>query len=559
MRIPIIAVLLAFVLPLCAQMDNGNITGRVTDPSGAAVAGAQVTLTQTEMNFVSKATTNEEGIYRALNLRPGPYRIEIVAQGFKKLVRESVDLSINTTLAVNAPLEVGAVTDSVEVSAAAQLLETETSSTGSTLSGDYFYNTPNYQRHATAVLFFTPGVSFGSNAYVKAIPSVNGVASGNVGLFEDGAMATMGSRTSDSYQAEAVENQIEDIKVFTSAMPAEYGHSAGVGISIVKKSGTNQFHGILSEQFRTRSMQERRYFELYRNSQVQPGFSIDPPGLIVQNPDASISGPVYIPHVYNGKNRTFFTYGTQWMIEKQGKQLSATVPTPGMLSGDFSCGPNGMVNGACSGGGFAGSPVAPNQLYDPTTTRQVGTQWFRDPIPGNIIPLNEWSKVAKTFMGFNVFAKPNVPGVWSATGPSNNVQLGPMKITKNQNHSVRLDHQASTSLKVYASYTFNHEWGRQPNLGITDPRFDSSQDITYQNRHIGSVGATYVLSPTMVNDTRITYNQAFRNPDGGAYNADYASLLGMGGMGLPTTCMPSGIISTGGPAEETPRSRKPTP
>ncbi len=101
MRIPVIAAL--FVLPLCAQMDNGNITGRVTDPTGASVVGAQITITQTETNFESKATSNEEGIYRALNLRPGPYRITAVAQGFKQLVRESVELRINQTLAVNLP------------------------------------------------------------------------------------------------------------------------------------------------------------------------------------------------------------------------------------------------------------------------------------------------------------------------------------------------------------------------------------------------------------------------------------------------------------------------
>src|SRR5664279_643875 len=158
----------------------------------------------------------------------------------------------------------------------------------------------------------------------------------------------MEGRGSDN--SETVDNSIEDIKVFTSAMPAEYGHTAGVGVSIVKKTGANAIHGTLSEQFRTRSMQERRFFDQYRNSQPQPGFLINPPPLIVQNPDASFSGPVYIPKVYNGKNKTFFFYGMQMLIEKQGKQLTATVPTPAMLSGDFS---------------FAGVPgITPNVIYD---------------------------------------------------------------------------------------------------------------------------------------------------------------------------------------------------
>src|ERR1051325_8255608 len=97
---------LLLALPLCGQIDNGNLTGRVTDPSGAAIVSAQVTVTQTEMNFETVTTTNEEGLYRALNLRPGPYRIVVVAPGFKKLVRDGIDLRIGQTLSVNVSLEV---------------------------------------------------------------------------------------------------------------------------------------------------------------------------------------------------------------------------------------------------------------------------------------------------------------------------------------------------------------------------------------------------------------------------------------------------------------------
>src|SRR5450631_927580 len=120
MRI-VAVVVLAAALPLYAQIDNGNITGSVTDSSGAAIAGAKVSLTQTEMNFETATLTNEEGIYRALNLRPGPYRITFVANGFKKLVRDSVELRINSTLAVDAKLDVGALNESVEVQASSQL------------------------------------------------------------------------------------------------------------------------------------------------------------------------------------------------------------------------------------------------------------------------------------------------------------------------------------------------------------------------------------------------------------------------------------------------------
>jgi len=125
---------LGLSLALWAQIENGNITGRVTDPTGAVVVGAQVTVTQTAMNFETVTVTNEEGLYRALNLRPGPYRITITAPGFKKLVRDGIDLRIGQTLAVNLVLEVGTLTESIEVRAQAQLLESETSATGATLT-----------------------------------------------------------------------------------------------------------------------------------------------------------------------------------------------------------------------------------------------------------------------------------------------------------------------------------------------------------------------------------------------------------------------------------------
>jgi len=117
MRFAVLAVLLSATSPLWAQIDNGNITGRVTDPTGAAIVGAQVTVTQTETNFETVAATNGEGLYRALNLRPGPYRVTVVAQGFKRLVRDSIDLRVGQTLAIDANLVIGAVGETVEVTA----------------------------------------------------------------------------------------------------------------------------------------------------------------------------------------------------------------------------------------------------------------------------------------------------------------------------------------------------------------------------------------------------------------------------------------------------------
>ena len=517
-------VLLALVPPAGAQIDNGNITGRVMDSTGAVIPGARVTLMQTEMNFETQVTANEEGLYRALNLRPGPYRITFVVDGFKKLVRENIDLRVSQTLAVDARLDVGTVAESMEVTSQAALLETETSAAGATLAGDYFYSLPNYQRHPQAVLLFTPGISFASNAFTGNMSGmqVDGLNYGAIGVFEDGAIGTMGTR-GNGFITETVANSIEDIKVLTSALPAEYGHSTGAVISIVKKSGTNQLRGILSEQIRTRRMQHRRFFERYRNSQVQPGWE-KPPGLIVQNPDANLSGPVYIPRLYDGRNKTFFMVGWQMMIEKQSKQNTGTVPTSDMLNGNFT---------------FAGAGVAPNAIYDPVSTRQVNGQWFRDAFPGNVVPRNRWSKVATTILGMNPLRLPNVPGSWTNSGPVNNVQLGPMKVVKWDNYTARLDHQFNQNLKGYATWTYNQRWERNPPYTIANSFFDSTMNKSITPRqHTASAGATWIATPTMVNDFRMSYYGIWNLVDSIAYNEDYASAIGMGGMGLPKTCMP---------------------
>ena len=162
------------------------------------------------------------------------------------------------TLEVNAPLEVGALADSVEVTSAAQLLETETSSTGAVVSGDYFYSFPNYQRNVTAVLFYTPGISFTVGAYTGRFDNikVDGLSNSTIGVFTDGALSVSAGQTSAT---EAIMNTVEDIKVLTTTLPAEYGHSTGAVISVVTKNGTNQLHGIMSEQFRTAMMQQRKF------------------------------------------------------------------------------------------------------------------------------------------------------------------------------------------------------------------------------------------------------------------------------------------------------------
>ncbi len=515
-----IALLILFAAPLWAQIDNGNITGRVSDSTGAVIAGAQVSIVQTEMNFETATQTNAEGIYRAQSLRPGPYRITITSPGFKRLVREGLELRPADTMAVNITLDVGAVSESVEVTASAPLLQTETSATGTVVTGDYFYRLPNYQRNVYGALFFTPGVQYGNNTWTGNLGGmqINGLRSGAIGFFEDGQLGTTG----DGMTTGTITNTIEDIKVITTTLPAEYGHSAGGAISVVKKSGTNQLHGLVSEFGRTRRMQHRKYFDLYRNSQVQPGWS-KPPGLIFQQPDANLSGPVVIPKIYDGRNKTFFMVAFQWMLEKQSKQQSSTVPSLDMLNGDFNFGGIGQT------------------IYDPRSRRQLTNgNWTADPFANKMVPKAQWSKVAQNILSKNPYLAPNVAGSVTATGPSGNIMTGPMKIVRWDNWSTRIDQQFTPNIKAYGTWTFNQRWERQPPW--TKPAnnmFDSSLNINKTRQHTYSAGVTWIMSPTIISDIRAGYYRYGSRTNSIAYLQDYAGQLGIPNLSKDT--MPQGI------------------
>lgn len=224
--------------------DTGVLTGTVTDSSNAVVAGAEVIAINVANNFETATVTNSDGIYRIPFLRPGDYRVKITAPGFKSFVRDNVELRIGATLPINATMELGTVAESVHVSAAAPLLETETSTTGTVVSGEFFQRMPLYQRHARAVLYLTPGVNTNGLAYAGSLGgfSINGGATGNIGYFEDGMYGVQPSGTNTT---DTILSTIEEAKVITTVLPAEYGHSAGGAIVIVKKSGTNQGKNLL--------------------------------------------------------------------------------------------------------------------------------------------------------------------------------------------------------------------------------------------------------------------------------------------------------------------------
>jgi len=471
-----------------AQIGTSTITGRATDSSGSVVPNVKVLIVQTATNITSNGITNNEGIYRVLSLQPGQYKVVFEGAGFKKMT-ETVDLRTGDTLAVDVALQVGSLTETVEVTSASPLLETETSSTGTVVTGQVLYDLPLYQRFVNSTMNIVPGMTTGGYAFGGSLGAYHlaGQRAGAIGLFEDGVNGN--DQNSGTETSRPMLNSVAEVKVITTLPPAEYGHSAGGVISAVKKSGTNELHGMGSWFGRTRNMQHRLFFDRLQSSQATSTRPNGVPGFFMM-PDANISGPVMIPKIYDGRNKSFFFFGFQRLHEKKVAQVDASVPSPGMRQGDFT---------------FAGA----NPIFDPATTRQVNGVWLRDQFAGNRIPTSRIDPVARKVLEFDPWQQPNRAGAFNSTGATGNYLADELAQVYQNDMNLRLDHQFSSKFKIYYSWTDNkflpglqRPWNIRPDRGVFDGSSGNRNPSRSQNM---SFGKTYILSPTVVNDARVGY------------------------------------------------------
>ncbi len=459
------------------------------------------------------------------SLRPGPYTVTVKAAGFKTLVRQGVELRVSDNLEVNGTLEIGGTSESISVTGEVSQLQTETSSGGATLEGTYIQQLPLYQRNVKATFYLLPNVDVSGFGYSGNLQGyhIDGLKDSNIGYFQDGVYA-VANNNGTIYTSDPIQSTVEEVKILSSAIPAEIGHAGGGAMIAVQKTGTNTLHGEISEFGRVSAMQHRKFFDLYHFGQVQPG-QVATPSELFQEPNATLTGPLTIPKIHNGKNKTFFVFAVERLIEKQAKQSAYTVPDAQELMGNFS---------------FAGKGVAnPNPIYDPKSTALVNGAWQRTIFPGNIIPTSRLDPVALKFFSLTPFAAPNVPGTYSNTGPSNNFQGTYLKKVFWENYTGRVDQQFTPDFKMYGNWAYNSRFQRSPNPQISNSLFDSSLNTEQDYQNTASLGATKILSPTLINEARIGYYRFEANVASPDANKNLAGTLGI--PGIPGTLLPSGL------------------
>jgi hypothetical protein len=366
-----------------AQLDRASLSGTITDPTGAVVPGTKVEAVQTATKATFNAISNESGVYNFLGLPIGDYSVTAEKEGFSKTVRPNVVLTANSYVRVDLGLTPGAVTQQIEVAAAAPLIEERSSAYGVNVQTQALDRLPlqvgGGERSLYSFLNTVPGVSNAGFA--------NNIM-GGVGMYSqvvyDGVTAEYNPGVQGVMSHPPSVETIAEFKVVNS-VAAEYGLTGGAFMSFISKSGTNEFHGDTFEYLRNNDFDARTFFAPTVSIEKQNEFGF------------TGGGPLYLPKVYDGRNRTFFfaTF-TQFIQHTVSQGSVVTLPTAAFRQGDFS-----QLLGPVIGSDSLGRPVAQGAIYDPRSTRPDGQGGFiRDPFAGNIIPMSAQSSVTQKWQSF---------------------------------------------------------------------------------------------------------------------------------------------------------------
>src|SRR5688572_5363532 len=352
---------------LTAQEFRATLQGTVQDQTQAVVTSAELILRQTDTSVVRRATTDANGRYVFQFLPPGNYSLTTRAPGLKTDIHDGIKLSLGENVRLDIDLVLGQVTETVTVTSAVSALQTESSSMGSVIRKEIIDSLP-LKGHSSLFMFTLaagvvnnrPGEDTRANDTITNVSySANGspMASGDVSV--DGVANTVNvNRGVNISQWVPAVDAVGEFKLQTGTLPAEYGRSGGSFMNIVIKSGTNDLHGTAYEFLRNAALDANSFFN-NRTNQRLARYNSNTYGF-------TLGGPVFIPKLYNGRNRTFFFYSFEGSREGNGLTNVTNVPTAKMRTGDFS--------------EFSGV------IYNPLSSRMVNGAPMRDPLPGNIVP-----------------------------------------------------------------------------------------------------------------------------------------------------------------------------
>lgn len=477
-----------------AQSERGSIRGTVEDATGAVVSGAKVTAINVATGVETATVSTDSGNYNIPQLPPGMYKVQVQLAGFRTLIQENVEVEVSGVAGLDLRLEVGALSESVTVASAAPMLKSETSEVSTSVSPRAYMDLPlsaGGGRAPESFLFLAPGTS-GSTFDAH----INGSQTLSKEMQIDGMSTQIAEVQGDPRTLTFPPDAIQEMSVLTSSYPAEFGNSGGGVERFVVRSGTNEFHGNLYEFLRNNDFDARGFFNASTAVHHENEFG------------GSVGGPIDIPKLYSGKNRSFFFTNLNWYKLRGGAQNSiASVPDQAFRNGDLS----GLVDSS-------GKLI---QIYDPATTRPDGQGGFiRDPFPGNIIPANRISPAAKNILSY--VPNPTLPGVL------NNYPASGSSANNNHNWTIKIDHYFNAAHRISGTWNDGVNLDNGPYAALPHPVQSSRDGHNFQKTIRFSYDWT--ISPTLLNSFRVGFNRQHQFLAAPEATVDWGTKLGIPGI-----------------------------
>ena len=469
--IPAVA-LIGFCLGLPAQITTADITGTVIDSAGAVITGATITATNAANNTQRTVSTSSAGVYNVNALQPGVYSLRVEKPGFSAQLRSNIELQVAQVARFDVTLQVGSVTEVVEVQGGAPLIETDTTSLGTVIENQRILDLPLNGRNYLQLAALTPGASTAAPASF-----VMGLRQGGTrSLF---TLTVSGQRILfNRYLLDGLENTspnwqsyiflpsldaLQEFKVESGITPAEYGKNA-TQINVTTKSGTNNLHGSVWEFLRNNYFDARNYFN--PKSKPQPPFKRNQFGF-------TLGGPVFIPKVINGRNKLFFMVNYEGLRERKALVQPATVPPSAWVNGDFTAVTTPIYDVKTRVLNAAGNGIASST-----------------PFPGNRIPANQLQQISRRYM------QEWMPTVNASLATANNFTNTEGRPTDNNQQNARFDWVQSANSTLFFRYSHSGETQYNP---IQIPEHGTNVDV---QAHQGLLAHTWVIGANKVNEFR---------------------------------------------------------
>jgi hypothetical protein len=515
----LVALCLAAGIPGLAQSARGTLTGSVRDSTGANVAGASLDLKEINTGSRYAAIASDQGLFTFPELPPGTYSLTVTSTGFQSYTQNGITVYVGSTATVNPTLQVGAATQSVTVTTDASQLQSESSDVGYTMSPQVLEALPlpfgGEIRNPLEFAALSPGYAGTMSNNPSSPPAgafkLSGGQQGGADILLDGAtteLASANMQVTYNFSVEAV----SEFKVMTNTFDAQFGSASGGVVNLVSKQGTNTLHGSAYDLLKNRELDANSWTNDYANGKA--GKTVDTKPIDTQNDfGASVGGPVRVPWLYNGKDKTFFFFNYEGFRQQNGGTSQLSAPTQAMLGGDFSALLTPLV--------VNGQTFPAHILYDYSTC--TGANQGQ---PCQAYPNNKITEAADPVFAAAAKVMPSAPA--SATSPYFNIEDHSSNHEKANEWSVRIDENINPRNKITGSYfTGNMPYVSTQSLG---PLYTGGN---IQGNKYVRLGYDYIITPTMLNHFNAGFTRRHRleTSGEGGFGGNWATKFGLKGVG----------------------------